>query len=195
VTLRFVEHQDKVVRLSFAMLMILVSIVDGTSLAQQSLQINACALLLPAEIEQVIGHQVARGTRDDAVMTANGSYSSTCVWEVDPKSPGNPDPSAPMGGKRFVMLLALRWPSGSGLAHTFLDSFRKAAADGTIPGKPLSRNFGDEALQWGDGLAVRKGDVSFGLSVFLQRAGRPRASQRLEERLAPLILHRLEHND
>ncbi len=98
-----------------------------------------------------------------------------------------------MSGKRFVMLLAMQWPPGSGLAHTFLDSFNKAAAEGAIAAKPSARDFGDEALQWGDGLAVRKGDVSFGISVFLPGAGTRESMGIIEEKLAPMILRRLEH--
>lgn len=79
------------------------------------------------------------------------------------------------------------------MARTFLESFRAAAADGTIAGKPIARDFGDEALWWGDGLAVRSGGVSFGISVFLPRAEGQLEKGVGEERLAPLVLRRLEH--
>jgi hypothetical protein len=158
-----------------------------------ALQINACALLLPAEITQVIGLPVEPGVRHDDGLVSNRSYSSSCIWEVRTPTPAPADPDKPLGGKSFVILNAMQWPSGSGLAHTFLDSFRKAAMDGTIPGKPSPRNFGDEALWWGDGLAVCKGDFSFGISVFLPSSGGKLPKGALEERLAPLILRRLEH--
>jgi hypothetical protein len=157
------------------------------------LQINACALLLPAEITQVIGLPVEPGVRHDDGLVPNQSYSSSCIWEVRTPTPAPAEPDKPLGGKSFVILNAMRWPSGSALAHTFLDSFRNASMDGTIPGKPSPRNFGDEALWWGDGLAVCKGDFSFGISVFLPGSGDKLPKGALEERLAPLILRRLGH--
>ena len=154
--------------------------------------INACELLQAAEIGQIIGLPVAAGARHDDGLVADGSYSSSCVWEVHTGAPAAAEPDKPLGGKSFVILNAMRWPAGSGRARSFLESFREASQDGTIPGKTSPRNFGDEALWWGDGLAVRKGDFSFGVSVFLPhtRASQPKGA--LEERLAPLILRRLE---
>jgi hypothetical protein len=158
-----------------------------------ALTIDACALLVPGEIATVIGLPVKPGVRRDAGLVSNGSYSSACVWEVDAGTSGPADPQAPLGGKSFVILNAMQWPTGSGLAHTFLDSFRQAAADGTIPGKPSARDFGDAALWWGDGLAVCKGDVSFGISVFLPTSAARPPKGVFEEQLAPRILRRLEH--
>jgi hypothetical protein len=157
-----------------------------------ALQVNACALLLPAEITQVVGLPVGPGMRHDDGLVPNGSYSSSCIWEVHPPTSAPADPDKPLGGKSFVILNAMQWPPGSGLAHTFLESFRAASADGTIPGKPSPRNFGDEALWWGDGLAVCKGDFSFGISVFLPASSSDSPKGATEERLAPLILRRLE---
>jgi hypothetical protein len=168
-------------------------VADAQPAQAPVLQINACALLLSPEITQVIGLPVAPGVRHDDGLVPNRSYSSSCLWEVRTPTPGPADPDKPLGGKSFVILNAMRWPSGSALAHTFLDSFRKASLDGTIPGKPSPRNFGDEALWWGDGLAVCKGDFSFGISVFLPGSGDKGPKGALEERLAPLILRRLEH--
>ena len=158
--------------------------------AAESLQIDACALLTTDQISKVVGMPVAEGARKDAGMQQNGSYSSSCVWILgdDPDFVENPD--APLGGRSFVILNAMQWPSGSGLARKFLEAFHDAARHGEIPSKPESRRFGDEALWWGDGLAVRQGDTSFGLSVFIP--DRPRSlSGQLEEQLAPSILEAL----
>jgi hypothetical protein len=157
-----------------------------------ALTINACSLLGRDEIAQVIGLPVKAGVRKDDGLVSNGAYSSACVWEVDVENPNRDNPQAPMGGKSFVILNAMRWPAGSGLAHTFLDSFRQAEIDHDIPGKTSPRKFGDDALWWGDGLAVYKGDVSFGLSVFLPPSDKRPPKGVFEERLAPQILRRLD---
>jgi hypothetical protein len=153
--------------------------------------IDACALLQRAEISQVIGAQVGEPTRNDAGPASNGSYSSTCVWEIHAGKPTTPRSDAPLGGKSFVILNAKQWPRGSKLAHTFLDSFREAERNGDIPGKTSPRQVGDEALWWGDGLAVRRHDVSFGISVFFPGA-KSNHTGLLEEQLAPHILRRLD---
>lgn len=153
--------------------------------------IDACSLLESNEITEVIGLPADPGIRRDAGLQADGSYSSTCLWVV--KFGGNEieDPSAPLGGRSFVILNAIQWPAHSGLARTFLEDFFKAAEIGEIPSTPESRKFGDDALWWGDGLAVVRGDVSFGLSAFVPAVeiDYPGA---FEESLAPHIIRRLD---
>jgi hypothetical protein len=51
-------------------------------------------------------------------------------------------------------------------------------------------DIGDEGLWWGDGVAARKGDRSFGISVFLQN-GDKAAQRKMEEALARKIASRL----
>lgn len=171
-----------------------VSAAEAAPASAASLHIDACALLLPSEISQVIGLPVDAGARNDAGMESTGAYSSACVWTIQREEAPSPDPTAPLNGKSFVILNAMQWPPGSDLARTFLEAFRKAAAHGDIPNQPSPRSIGDEALWWGDGLAVRTGDVSFGISVFLpgRVATRPGA---FEERLVPHILRRLVPGD
>jgi hypothetical protein len=154
------------------------------------LRIDACSLLEVAEIAAVIGAAVDQGERRDLGKLENGGYSSTCLWKVSVASRADAA-DAPLGGASFVILNAMRWPRDSGLARTFLDAFRDAAASGEIPATPVERKVGDEALWWGDGLAVRSGDVSFGVSVFLPGAPAKSPGER-EEQLARRILPRLE---
>jgi hypothetical protein len=149
--------------------------------------IDACSLLSSAEISKSIGVTVDSGHRHDEGMQPDGSYSSTCMWQIEE----NVKLPLPGRGHRFVILSAIQWPAGRGLAHTYLQAFHNAAENGDIPHKPKPRRFGDEALWWGDGLAVRKGDLSFGISVFMPRANSPRSSV-LEERLAPHILRNID---
>jgi len=132
--------------------------------------------------------------RKDTGLEPDGSYSATCVWVLHTGQPDTENPDAPLDGESFVILHVMQWPAGSGLARNFLESFREAARTGDIPGKTSPRNFGDEALWWGDGLAVRKHDVSFGLSVLFpgKKVDHPGA---FEERLAPYILTRLDARD
>jgi hypothetical protein len=157
--------------------------------AEEPLEINACELLTSAEITAAIGLPVDNGRRQDDGMSRDGQYSSTCFWTIEPGKA--PDQTAPGRGRRFVILNAQRWPAGRDMAKKFLQAFHESAEQGVIANKPVPRKFGDEALWWGDGLAVRKGDVSFGISVFMPKRDEARTSA-LEEKLAPHILRRLD---
>jgi hypothetical protein len=152
--------------------------------------VNACALLSPAAVSAVTDFPANPGIRRDSGYESNGSYSSTCVWTLEREKSGT-DQNGPLGGRSFVILNVMRWPDGSGLAQSFLQAFHEAAAIGEIPREPAPRDYGDAALWWGDGLAVRKGDVSFGISVFIPGIT-PGHPGELEERLAPEILRQLE---
>lgn len=147
-------------------------------------RIDACALLDAAQIEKALGQAVDAGARHDAGIESNGAWSSSCVWKFAGSAPGQ------RGG--FVILNAMQWPPGAGRAHEFLDAFREAAAQGVLPRAPVARRIGDEALWWGDGLAVRQGDVSFGLSVHAPHTPSNNTPGAAEERLAPLVLNRLD---
>ena len=61
----------------------------------------------------------------------------------------------------------------------------------------MPRDFGDAALWWGDGLALRLGDVSVGISVFVPslKAQRAERAGYFEERLAVHVLEALERRD
>ena len=153
-------------------------------------ELNACTLLAAEQISDEIGLPVENGFRKDLGFQADGSYSSTCVWIIQRDLAVAPNPRAPLGGKSFVILNATQWPAGSGLASGFLQDFRDAAVAGEIPSAPVPKSYGDEALWWGDGLAVRSGDVSFGVSVWMT-SSRPNATVVYEEELAPHILQRV----
>lgn len=157
--------------------------------AQSPLEINACELLTPAEISAAIGLPVDKGRRQDEGMSRDGQYSSSCIWMIEPGKA--PDATAPARGRRFVILNAMQWPAGRDMARKFLQAFHDSAEKGIIASKPSPRKFGDEALWWGDGLAVRRGDVSFGLSVFMPQRNGVRTSA-MEEKLAPHVLRRLD---
>lgn len=155
------------------------------------LEMDACALLQSAEITATLGLPAEPGIRRDAGMESNGAYSSTCVWMVRFGGTEAASPNAPLGGRSFVILNAMQWPAGSGLARTFLEAFHTAAEAGEIPSRPEPRSFGDEALWWGDGLAVVSGDVGFGLSVFAP-ALEAEYPGFYEEQLAPKVVDRLD---
>jgi hypothetical protein len=160
--------------------------------AETPLEINACELLTSAEISAAVGLPVDNGRRQDEGMSRDGQYSSTCMWTIEPGK--TPDQTAPGRGRRFVILNAQRWPAGRDMAKKFLQAFHESADKGVIANKPVPRKFGDEALWWGDGLAVRRGDVSFGLSVFMPKRDEARSSA-LEEKLAPLVVRRLDRDN
>lgn len=165
----------------------IINIIDALVLLAAAVNpIDACALLQPSEISVVLGVPVEAGTRRDEGIVPQGAYSSACVWQVK-------QDAAP--GRNFVIVNAMQWPAGSGLADTFLDAFRKAAASGEIPAQPLPRDFGDAALWWGDGLALRLGDVSVGISVFAPSLKTQHENYRagdFEERLATHVVKHLK---
>lgn len=165
--------------------------------AMDSTPINACALLKDDEIAAVVGADVSPGQRrDDGEVGGKGdyapmgTYSSTCFWQFHADAANEEDPNLPMGGRRFAILNAMVWPAGGGDAARFLQSFRDAFKHEIIPSDPVPVDIGDEGLWWGDGVAVRKGDRSFGISVFLQNGDKP-AQRKMEETLARKIAERL----
>lgn len=167
--------------------------VGAAGASGKAVEIDACTLLTAAEISRVIGLPVNEGERRDAGLQKTGAYSSACLWTIRTQVAAPANPAKPLNGKSFVILNAMQWPAGSDLARTYLEDFRKASANGVIPAKPVPKSFGDEALWWGDGLAVRKRDVSFGVSVFMPGVNKQPAE--MEEKLAPHILRRLDQRD
>lgn len=166
-----------------------VAAADGTP-------INACTLLTDDEVSAAVGAKVTPAERrDDGYVggqgkyAPEGTYSSTCFWQFHADASGKDDPMLPMGGKRFAILNAMVWPTDKD-ASSFLQSFRDAFKEEIIPSDPVAIDIGEEGLWWGDGTAVRKGNRSFGMSVFLQNGDK--ASQRkMEETLARKIEKRL----
>jgi hypothetical protein len=157
--------------------------------------VDACALLSDKEVAATLNLGVAPADRrDDGKLDDRpgyeGSYSSTCVWRVEAdKNKASVD--QPMAGMRFAILNAITWPKGSGKAASYLQSFHDAAEHNVIPMKPISlKGIGDDAVWWGDGVASRVGDVSFGISVFLQNGDKV-AQRPMEEALARKIAGRL----
>lgn len=156
----------------------------------QAAVIDACSLLSSSEIEHALQLPVQKPERNDAGDVADGAYSSVCVWKItapDNDEVSQEDADAPLGGRHFVILNAMAWPAGKAMARKYLDAFYAAAERGDIPHQPVPRKLGDDALWWGDGLAVRKGDVSFGVSVFVPGMSVEHAAQ-MEEFLAKQIL-------
>lgn len=157
--------------------------------------VDACALLTDSEVAAALKLKVLPADRrDDGKLDDRpgyeGSYSSTCVWRVTDDQHKD-DVDLPMAGMRFAILNAITWPKDSGKAANFLQSFHDAAEHDIIPSKPIPlTGIGDDALWWGDGVASRKGDVSFGISVFLQNGDKD-TQRTMEESLARKIAGRL----
>ena len=154
--------------------------------------INACTLLSAEEVSQVIGIPVDGGARHDAGWvdndTEHGAYSSTCLWRATADR-NAADPKLPAGGASFAILNVFSWPVGSQEAGSFLQKFRDAAENNLIPSKPVPLKIGDEALWWGDGVAVKSGHVAFGISVHLVN-GRPK-ERGMEETLGAKLAGRV----
>jgi hypothetical protein len=147
---------------------------------------NACTLIAKEDVAKIVGGTVETAERNDDGKTEDGAYSSTCVWKVTglPALPAKPN--APFGGAAFAMLNTITWPAGSGMAKKYLEDFRDAAKQDLIDQTPVPVQAGDEALWWGDGVAFRRGDVSFGVSV---HAGTDKKQeQALETALAKKIV-------
>ena len=150
---------------------------------------NACSLISPADIASVTGGQVMVGERNDSGAVDQGGYSATCLWKIDGLSKLQKE-GEPFGGAPFVMLNTIDWPAGSGMAKKYVEDFRDAAKQDLIPSTPVEvKTIGDDSLFWGDGVAVAKGDVSFGISVHVGTD--KKAEQQMEETLARKIAPKL----
>jgi hypothetical protein len=151
---------------------------------------DACSLVTADEVAAVTGGKVEAGQRNDSGTTDEGGYSSTCVWKVTGLPPLPAKPGAPFGGAAFAMVNTITWPVGSGMAKKYLDDFWKAAEQHDIDMTPIPVKAGDDALFWGDGVAVRKGDVSLGVSVHVGTD--KKAEQAMEEALARKVVGNFE---
>ena len=149
--------------------------------------LDACALVKPEEISAVLALQVRPGLRRDAGTTRDGAYSSTCLWVVPLAEGVESDPRLPLGGASFAILNVQTWPDGPAGARRYLEDFRSSAEAHLIDRTPIEVKAGDEGLWWGNGVAVRKGGVSFGISVHLGA----RDQRAMEETLARTIAGRL----
>lgn len=164
----------------------------GISATRGPQPIDACMLLTTSELSTLLGMPVQAGVRHDAGLTSQGAYSSTCIWRVRNERLSTHDPNASLGGADFAILDVFSWSSPAS-AETFLQSFRAAAKSNLIPTHPVALDIGDDSLWWGDGVAVRRGAVSLGISVVLHSADRDKRRV-WEESLAKEILARL-HSD
>ena len=174
----------------FSVLAAGIALVVPAAAADAALDINACSLLQPVEIQRVLGSPVEPGQRLDSGLESNGAYSSSCLWLMrSDTQPAEPRPG--LAGRSYVILNAMQWPAGSRKARSFLESFHAAKASGVLTAALVPKDFGDEALWWGDGLAVVRRDVSFGLSI-RHAAGRKEPPGASEGRLARTVLQRLE---
>jgi hypothetical protein len=147
---------------------------------------NACTLIAKEDVARIVGGAVDTADRMDDGKTEDGAYSSTCVWKVTGLPPLPAKPNAPFGGAAFAMLNTITWPAGSGQAKKYLEDFRDAAKQDLIDQTPVPVQAGDEALFWGDGVAFRRGDVSFGVSVHVGTD--KKQEQALETALAQKIV-------
>jgi hypothetical protein len=147
---------------------------------------NACSLIAKEEVAAIVGGKVEAAERNDSGKTDDGAYSSTCLWKVTGLAPLPAKPNAPFGGASFAMLNTISWPAGSGMAKKYLEDFRDAGKQDLIDMTPVPVQAGDEALWWGDGVAFRRGDVSFGVSVHVGTD--KKAEQAMEEALARKIV-------
>lgn len=150
-------------------------------------RLDPCTLVTASEISEVMGIKVNPGSGHDDGLTRLGSYASTCVWVVPLPAGVKPNPQLPLGGADFAMLNVMTWPSGGEDAKAYLEDFRSSAEAHLIAKTPIDLEIGDEALWWGNGVAVRKGAVSFGVAVWLGA----RDNREMEETLARTIVERL----
>lgn len=156
--------------------------------AEPAKELNACDMLTDADVSAAMGVAVEKGVRRDSGRTKDGAFSSTCLWRVAADKDVN-EPNKPLRGARFAILNAMVWDKGSAGPKSFLNSFRAAADEHIINNKPVALKIGDESIWWGDGVAVRKGDVSFGMSVHLV-TGREK-ERGMAEDLAAKVLKKL----
>ena len=157
------------------------------ALADAPKPIDACKLLTADEIAHVTGQKVGQAIpREDAAE--EGSVGSVCIWRVATDS-SRATVDALLQGSNYVMLDARSWLPGNPGPAKFVQEFRDAAKQNLIDQTPVPVAVGDEAVYWGDGVAVRKGPYNFGISVHLQ--GGKATEQAMETALARKVLERL----
>lgn len=163
----------------------------GAACAQEKPSaIDPCSLLSAAEVSAAMGATVGSGRLTTIGPTRDGAFSTTCLWEVALPPGVVPDPTKSRGGRSFAILNVMNWAGGPGDPRIFLEGFRKAFREKAIGSEPVDLQIGaDEALWWGDGVAARKGQVSFGISV--ASAGDRAARRPKAESLARLIVRRI----
>jgi len=180
-------------RLALSIVAVASFVAIGSVRAAPAMSEDACSLVTADQVSAVSGGKVEAGERHDSGTGDDGSYSSTCVWKIGglpplpPRAEGMP---APFGGSAFAMVNTITWPAGSGMAKKYLDDFWKAAKQHDIDMTPVPVKAGDDALFWGDGVAMRKGDVAFGVSVHI--GSDKKAEQSMEEALARKIIANYE---
>lgn len=156
--------------------------------------VDACQFLTPAEISSALRVSVLEGQRQDLGFDEKlAAYSSTCIWLIAEDRDDSEQSEALFGGRRFVILNAMQWAESDNRAHEYLEGFYRAARSGELPKAPVPRSLGEESLWWGDGLAVREGNVSFAISVFPTING-PQSPGLVEEQLAGKILAKLSNH-
>jgi hypothetical protein len=152
--------------------------------------IDPCPLLTVPELSAVVGRSMAAGKFFDNGVTRDGAHSSSCLWVAPLAAGAKPDPTQRLGGRGFVVLNVINWPKGPNDARKFLRSFDDAFHHKDITSRPVAVDVGaDEAMWWGDGVAGRKGGVSFGISV--AQLGDKSTRQPRAENLARLLVKRL----
>jgi hypothetical protein len=178
--------------LSIALAFGLSLISPGCAPAQvPPVAIDPCGLLTIDEVSAALGQAVQPGRSIDDGVTEEGAYSTTCIWAISLAPDASLDLARPLGGRSFVILNVMNWPRGSGDAQMFIDSFRTAFEAHEIPMEPVTVEVGaDESIWWGDGVAARKADVSYGISV--AHAGDPAERRSRAESLARGIASRLD---
>lgn len=191
-------HRCTARRYAFTLSIVLAATLDSDrSIAAESgtdsigLPVDACTLLSADEISAIVHFDVEPGVRNDSGAIESGpyagAYSTTCLWKASGDSAN--DPRLPLGGARFVILNVMSWPAGSQRAARFLQGFRDAADDHTISSTPVPLTIGDESLWWGDGVAVREGHVSYGISV--HSVNEKSSERQMAQTLASRIVERL----
>jgi hypothetical protein len=152
--------------------------------------INPCRLLTTAEISAVVDRQVGPGRFFDGGQTGQGAHTATCLWLAPLPAGARPKPGQRLGGRGFIILNIQNWANGPSAARKFLDDFDTAFRQHDINSRPVAVDVGaDDAIWWGDGVAGRKGAVSFGISV--AQTGDRAARRPRDEALARLLVKRL----
>jgi hypothetical protein len=183
------KHKQMQVPSSVVIAVLALFPAEGISGVLGAQPVDACTLLTAGELSTLFGMPVEAGVRHDDGLTSQGAYSSTCIWKVRNERLLEHNPKASLRGADFAILDVFSWAS-RGSAETLLRSFQIAAQRGLIPMHPVPLDIGDDSLWWGDGVAVRIGAVSFGISVVLHSADRDKR-RGWEESLAKDIVTRI----
>lgn len=143
-------------------------------------EVAACPLLTADEVESVFGQILVADEREPTGGGLNQGRMTTCIW-------------SPAGGRLgpTLSVIVWSWPAGSPGAAGYLEAFQQIAAEYPDLPQPEPLAIGDAALWDGNGVHVRKGDLTFSLATSMNALDPTSDARAKLEDLAAIVAGRL----